>query len=198
LSGAMRSRGAHEHWSANGRRVYSHGTRHGHHLIFSIDLDGKTSRTDVGPEDYGMSIHAAPAQDETFVVGDGFNFCKADKDIVAGLGTPGDGDNPWSWDGLHHASPGETIWQYELPDCPFQIDDGVLEDAAVFNDYLIAHPEPRIKTSPVCKFRSMSKMTLEHIRLESNAHVTTDSRWIVFQSASDAGLYEAWAGRVKR
>ena len=35
------------------------------------------------------------------------------------------------------------------------------------------------------------------IRLESNAAVTADSRWVVFQSCSEDGFHEVWAARVE-
>lgn len=36
------------------------------------------------------------------------------------------------------------------------------------------------------------------MRLESNAHVTPDSRWGVFQSANETGLFEVWAAGTKQ
>ena len=33
-------------------------------------------------------------------------------------------------------------------------------------------------------------------RLESNAHVTPDSRWVIFQSSSQDDLFEVWAARI--
>ena len=33
-------------------------------------------------------------------------------------------------------------------------------------------------------------------RLEANASVTPDSRWVVFQSSSEDDYFEVWAARV--
>lgn len=197
LQGAMQQRGAHEHWGANGRRVYSHNLRYGCHQLFKMDLDTGTSVRYVGPLDYGMSIHTAPAPDESFVIGDGLNFCRADLGTIEGLGNPGDGDNPWSWDGIDSESPGETIWQYEYPQETMWPEDMEYESVEDFYRAIEENPDKTVKTTPVCKFRSLSKMKLDGTRLESNAHVTPDSRWAVFQSASEEGLFEVWAARVK-
>jgi len=194
----MKSRGSHEHWSANGLRVYSHGGAHGCHGIYVTDLESERSTRYLGPLGYGHSIHVAAAPDESFVIGDGFNFCKADVGTIEGLGTPGDGDNPWSWDGLHHDSPGETIWKYELPDETVWPEGREFQNPDEVKRETEASPDKLVQTTPLCKFRSLSKMKLNGMRLESNAHVTPDSRWGVFQSASETGLFEVWAARAKQ
>jgi len=193
----MKSWGAHEHWSANGLRVYSHSGAFGGHAIFKTDLETEQSTRYLGPPGCGYSIHVAPAADESFVIGDGFNFCKADLGTIEGLGEPGDGDNPWSWDGLRHESPGETIWKYELPEESLWPTDRDFDSTEELQAAIAAHPGQLVKTTPLCRFRSLSKMKLNGMRLESNAHVTPDSRWGVFQSASEDGLFEVWAARVK-
>ena len=43
----------------------------------------------------------------------------------------------------------------------------------------------------------MPRLKMRAGRFETNVHVTRDSRWAVFQSASEQGLYEVWAARVK-
>jgi len=70
-------------------------------------------------------------------------------------------------------TPEEVAWKYELRD------DG--------------HAEVR----PIARFRAMTRTLLRggH-RLETNAHVTPDSRWAVFQSSSDDDWFEVWAARV--
>ena len=42
----------------------------------------------------------------------------------------------------------------------------------------------------------MPRLKMRAGRFETNVHVTRDSRWAVFQSASEQGLYEVWAARV--
>ena len=197
LQGTMQSRGSHEHWSANGRSVYSHGGAHGCHAIYRTDLETEKSYRYVGPRGIGNSIHVAPAPDESFVIGDGFNFCKDDVGLIEGLGEPGDGDNPWSWDGLHLSSPGETIWKYELPAETLWPEGTEFESNEEMHRLVEEHPEKTVRTTPLCKFRSRSKLKLDGTRLESNAHVTPDSRWGVFQSSSEDGLFEVWAARAK-
>jgi hypothetical protein len=62
---------------------------------------------------------------------------------------------------------------------------------------LIQNPDKLIKAEPVCKFRTMLRNPqMLGYRLESNAHVTPDSRWVVFQSSSQDNRFEVWAARV--
>ena len=196
LQGTMRSRGTHEHWSADGRRVYSHVEAYGCHSIYVTDLDKEISTRYIGPPDYGISIHAAPAPNESFVIGDGFNFCRADTESMQDPGAEGSGDNPWSWDGMHTNSPGETIWLYELPEETLWSDDLEFESNAHAHEVIAQNPAQTVRTRPLCKFRSLAKLKRRTMRLESNAHVTPDSRWGVFQSASEDGLFEVWAAKV--
>ncbi len=198
LRGAMRSRGTHEHWSADGRRVYSHLHAYGCHTIYVTDLDAGKSTRYIGPPDYGISIHAAPAPDESFVIGDGFNFCRSDRDEIEGAQDFGGGDNPWSWDGMHTRSPGETIWLYELPEDTVWGEDVEFESNEHAHRAVSENPEKTVRTRPLCRFRSLAKMKRLTMCLESNAHATPDSRWGVFQSAGEEGLFEVWAARVPR
>ena len=104
---------------------------------------------------------------------------------------------------------GEIIWKYVLPE------ESVLDDPKYWQDYdhmyrayrkdaarlldadLIQNPDKLTSTKPVCRFRTMLRnlRMLGH-RLESNAHITSDSRWVVFQSSSQENRFEVWAARV--
>jgi len=196
LQGTMRSRGTHEHWSANGRRVYSHLEVYGCNTIYVTDLDTERSARYIGPPDYGISIHVAPAPDESYLIGDGFNFSMSGRAELEGAQDAGSGDNPWSWDGMHTPSPGETIWLYELPDETVWGEDVEFESTEHALRAVRENPEKTVRTRPLCKFRSLARMNRLTTRLESNAHVTPDSRWGVFQSAGEDGLFEVWAARV--
>jgi hypothetical protein len=197
LQGSMRSQGTHEHWSANGKRVYSHMPSGDLHAIYVTDLESETSTRYICPPDLGLSIHVAPAPDDSFIIGDGFNFCKADAKRMQEVGESGSGDNPWSWDGISQDSPGEIIWIYELPDETLWVGDLELSDNGAMREAIAENPDKVVKTRPLCKFRSLVKMKRETMRLESNAHVTPDSQWGVFQSCSEEGLLQVWAARVK-
>ena len=196
LEGAMKSRGTHEHWSFHGRRIYSHGWRYGGHAIYVSDLEQRTSTRYLGPPDYGLSMHIAPAPDESFLIGDGHNFCRMDAAALPDHHRPGSGDNPWSWDGILNASPGETIWLYQLPANSLWSDDVHFATDEEARRAVEADPEGAVTTRPLCTFRSRAKLLRETIRLESNAHVTPDNQWGVFQSCSEDGLYEVWAARI--
>jgi len=89
LEGAMKSRGTHEHWNSHGRRIYSHGMRYGCHAIYVSDLERRTSTRYLGPPDYGLSMHIAPAPDESFLIGDGHNFCRMDATALPDHHRPG-------------------------------------------------------------------------------------------------------------
>jgi hypothetical protein len=197
LQGSMRSQGTHEHWSANGTRVYSHMPSGDLHAVYVTDLEAETSTRYICPPDIGLSIHAAPAPDESFIIGDGFNFCTADAERMQEVGESGSGDNPWSWDGINQDSPGETIWIYELPDESLWEEGLELSDKAAMREAIAREPDKVVKTRPLCKFRSRAKLKRETMRLESNAHVTRDSKWAVFQSCNEAGLLQVWAARVR-
>ena len=102
----------------------------------------------------------------------------------------------------------ETIWKYVLPS------ESVLDDEKYWQDYdqmyrsyhldpealdadLLREPDKTVTTTPICKYRTLmrSPKVLGH-RLEANASVTPDSRWVVFQSSSEDDWFEVWAARV--
>lgn len=62
---------------------------------------------------------------------------------------------------------------------------------------IAANSEEAVKTRPRCKFRSRARLKRETIRLESNAHVTTDGQWGVFQSCSQQGVFEVWVAQIQ-
>jgi hypothetical protein len=78
-------------------------------------------------------------------------------------------------DGKNHE---EIVWKYELP-------------AEIRRDSFAA-------VTPVARFRAMTRtLFAPGYRLETNAHVTPDSRWVVFQSSSEDDWFEVWAARVR-
>jgi hypothetical protein len=195
--------GVHEFWANEGRRVYAHGGWNTH-CLFRNDIDQGTVTPFHCQAHEGASVHVMAAPDETFLVGDGSTEdteswgvrrddlrARADRD-------PSIRDEEW----FHRPfvlSPGEVIWKYELPAQPlwdparYGEGDGWMD----FMRDLVAHPEQAVRCVPVCQFRSMTRTLFRggH-RLESNAHVTPDSRWVVFQSSSDDDWFEVWAARV--
>jgi hypothetical protein len=199
----------HEIWSDNGKRTYGHGHYHGHHQISIFDVDKGCWRICVMQQGMGESAHVHPAPNEKFVVGDGYNFGKNNQHEAKNLGQKGDGDNPWCYDGVGQDSPGETIWKFELPAESIvtepsafggEIDEirlGTTDSVEAVAAAVQAHPERAIKVTPACKFRSRMKMVDYPIRLETNATVTPDSRWVVFQSCNEDAIHEVWAARVE-
>jgi hypothetical protein len=141
-----------------------------------------------------MHVHRAP--NEKFLVGDGHNFGSNNRHEAPADAHRGAGDIPWSFDGIGSDSPGETIWKYVLPEETFITGAGDFENEEDLAAAVAAHPEMCVQVSPVCRFRSRMKMVDVPIRLESNAQVTPDSDWVVFQSCSESGFYEVWAARV--
>ena len=197
LRGSLRSRGTHEHWSNNGKRVYSHGGLFGCHAIYVNDLDSQKALKYIGPPGVGNSIHISVSPDESFIVGDGRPFSKSDIGLIKSLSKEPDPGLVFSWDGLLNSdSPSEVIWKYELPDETVwtELRDFQSEEDAY--RMIAENPQNVIKITPLCRFRSRVRLTLDPIREEANAHITPDSRWAVFQSAGEEGLYEIWAARV--
>ena len=186
----------HEIWSDNGKRIYGHGHYHGHHHFSVYDIDEERWGIYVMTPEMGDSSHVRPAPNEKFVVGDGYNFGKNNQHEAKKLGKQGDGGNPWCYDGVGHDSPGETIWKYELPAESIVTEPDDFDGTEALREAVRAHPEKAIKVTPACKFRSRMKMVDHPIRLESNATVTPDNRWVVFQSCSEDGYHEVWAARV--
>ena len=188
---------AHEMWSADGRRIYGHSRYCGHHLFGLFNLDAGNWRNYVMPRGSGESIHVHRAPDESFLVGDGHNFGRNNEHEAVNLGRRGEGDNPFSYDGVGSDSPGEVIWKYELPQESIVTEGDDFDAEEELARAIKAHPEKAITVAPFCRFRSRMKMVDQPIRLESNAQVTPDSRWTVFQSCSEDGLHEVWAAHVR-
>jgi len=187
---------AHEIWSADGKRIWTHGWPSGHHCISVTDVATQRTTTHVMENGAGQTAHVHPAPNEQFVVGDGEDFGKNNQAEIDELVRSGKVDDPWAWGGYGSDSPGEVIWKYELPKESFFTDAhcGIAsEDLA---RAIAENPQRSARAVPVCQFRSMARILKKPMRNESNAHVTPDSRWAVFQSASEAGLYEVWAARV--
>ena len=187
---------AHEMWSADGRRIYGHSHYLGHHIFGVFDLDEGYWRTYAMKQGVGESVHVHRAPNEKFLVGDGCNFGRNNQHEAVNLGRRGDGDNPFSYDGVDSDSPGEVIWKYELPAESVVVQAEDFSSAADLEAAINAHPEKAIRVIPACTFRSRMKMVDHPIRLESNAQVTPDNRWVVFQSCSADGFHEVWAARL--
>jgi hypothetical protein len=190
-----RSRPAHEIWSANGERIWTHGWPPGHHCISKTDVASGKTTTYMMKNPNGRTAHVHPAPNERFVVGDGTDFGKNNQAEIEELVRSGKVDDPWAWEGYGSDSPGEVIWKYELPKESFfgERAEWTAEGIARAIDQ---NPKKSAKAVPLCQFRSMARVLRKPMRNESNAHVTPDSRWAVFQSASEDGLYEVWVARV--
>ena len=206
----------HDHWALAGKRIYTHQWPSLNvHCLARIDLDTDQTRWFAGPPHTGFSQHVLIAPNEKFLVGDGYEFDRntLPPDIRSRLEKRlADGTCDPTWcefyltDDLTNG--GEIIWKYELPE------ESVLDDDKYWVDYdhmytkyrqeqgrlldadVLKHPEKTVKTTPVCKFRTMLRSHMLGYRLESNAHVTPDSRWVVFQSSSEDDFFQVWAARV--
>jgi hypothetical protein len=198
LQGRLRSRGTHEHWSADGTRVYSHGWPFGCHAIYVNDLQRERATRYIGRPGVGNSIHMSPAPDESFMTGDGRSFSIVDVGLIESLGQDVSPSSPHPWDGLHNsASATEVIWKFELPERTLWPEAREFQTEDEAHQAIAANPDHVVTTTPVCRFRSMPRLKMRAGRFETNVHVTRDSRWAVFQSVSEQGLYEVWAARVK-
>ncbi|MCC6580672.1 MAG: hypothetical protein IT440_09535 [Phycisphaeraceae bacterium] len=193
--------GAHEHWAPRSRRIYAHQGWVSHEICRS-DLDAGTVERFFCLPGIGGTYHATVAPDESFLVGEG-----TDKAMIAtwmrgyfkqlAETDPVMAQQPWLRDVLK-LSPGETVWKYELPP-RMELDPadypGVDGMARAVRD-LQANPDMAVRTIPICTFRSLTRTLFKDCRLESNAHVTPDSRWVVFQSSSEDDWFEIWAAKV--
>ena len=187
---------AHEIWSANGQRIWTHGWPSGHHCISVTDVATTQTTTYVMKNGTGQTAHVHPAPNEQFVVGDGQDFGKNNQAGIDELVRASKVDDPWAWEGYSSDSPGEVIWKYELPKESFFTDAHCGISSEDLARVIAENPQRSARAVPLCQFRSMARVLKKPMRNESNAHVTPDSRWAVFQSASEAGLYEVWAARV--
>ena len=100
LQGRLRSRGTHEHWSADGTRVYSHGWPFACHAIYVNDLQRERPTRYIGRPGIGDSIHMTPAPDESFMTGDGRSFSIVDVGLIESLGQDASPTSTHPWDGL--------------------------------------------------------------------------------------------------
>lgn len=187
---------AHEIWSANGKRIWTHGWPAGHHCISVTEVATKQTKTWIMPQGEGRTAHVHPAPNERFVVGDGTDFGKNSQAEIEELVKSQKVDDPWAWGGYGSDSPGEVIWKYELPQETFFTDEHAGWDGERMERAVREDPGRSARAVPLCQFRSMARLLKKPMRNESNAHVTPDSRWAVFQSASEDGLFEVWAARV--
>jgi hypothetical protein len=185
---------AHEMWTADGTAIYGHGGLHGYQIISRFHLTRSEWESFVVPIGVGDSAHLHVAPDESFLIGDGKNWGWNTEHEAAGKA--GDGDNVWAFDGVGCHSLGEVIWKFELPR------ETILRPGHGFRrrDDLVApvfrNLDKVVRTTPLCRFRSLARLLNKPMRLENNAVVTPDSRWAVIQSCSEDGLFELWAARV--
>ncbi len=210
----------HYNWAPHSKRIYTHQWPSPNvHCISRIDVDTGENRWFASLPHVGFSQHCRVAPDETFLVGDGYEFDRNTlppeirKEIQQRL-ADGRADPVWCefylTDNLTNG--GEVIWKYELPT------ESVLDDPKYWQDYdhmytayrhegldgarlldadVLQNLDKVVKTTPVCQFRTMLRNpSMLGYRLESNAHVTPDSRWAVFQSSSEDNCFEVWAARV--
>jgi hypothetical protein len=130
------------------------------------------------------------------VVGDGQDFGKNNQAEIEELVRTTKLDDPWAWEGYGSSSPGEVVWKYELPKDTFFTDEHAGWDGERMEQAIRENPDRSAKAVPVCQFRSMARLLRKPMRNESNAHVTPDSRWVAFQSASEEARYEVWVSRI--
>ncbi len=202
----------HEHWNRSGRRVYSHTwISMAVHCVNRIDLDTNENVWLPCQPDEGFSQHILISPDETFMVGDGYEFDRNSlpTDVRARMERHiADGDREPRWFSFYLTpdltNGGETIFKYELPQQSILEDDRYwenyeqyMQDPEPLNKILRANREGTVTSTPICKFRTLLRSPkLMGYRNESNAHVSPDSRWTVFQSSSDDDFFEVWAARV--
>ena len=217
---------AHENILGDGKRIYTKQLVSPHVQCMSvIDLETGENRWFASPPHTGLAVHAHVAPNEAFLVGEGYDFDEhtfppelreplqkrldqgleprfaafflTGLPVLAGTVPPAPISNG-----------GETIWKYVLPE------ESVLDDEKYFQDYdtmyrsyfldpasldadLLREPDKTIRTTPICKYRTMLRSPkMLGYRLEANASVTPDSRWVVFQSSSEDDYFEVWAARV--
>jgi len=191
----------HEHWALAGKRIYAHGGLLGTHAINRIDLEKGENTWSPCQPNIGSSVHVMVAPNERFLVGDGHNFDKYNMpaDVrrrIEELAKRPEYDSFWFTGDLQRTNGGETIWKYELPAETLWNYETYDNDANRFHADLAKYPEKAVKTTPICRFRTLSRAQMLGYRLESNAHVTPDSRWAVFQSSSEDNWFQVWAARV--
>jgi len=195
----------HEHWALQGKRIYAHAFFAGIHAVNRIDLETGENAWFSGERDVGLSDHVRVAPNEKFLVGDGRNFAlnNLTPDIIEKLNKLPDGGVFMQYYGkgyMNCTNGGEIIWKYEIPSEPIWEYDWNIkkfrENIDSFCKRLADNPDKALKTTPICRFRTLCRTKMLGYRLESNAHATPDSRWVVFQSSSEDDFFEVWAARV--
>lgn len=205
--------GHHEHWNCLGNRIYTHDwVWLKMHWINRIDLEKGENAWFPTVPNVGYSHHALAAPDESFIIGEGyeFDYFSMPPDIRMKLYEhleAGDRLTKWFFHYLSgdYTCPGETIYMHELPEETIMKNDDVwhdfnenyTKDMEPFHRLLRDNRELTVEVTPVCKFRTLfrSEKMLGY-RLEASAKVTPDSRWAVFQSSSEDNLFEVWAARI--
>jgi len=192
---------AHEHWALSGKRIYAHGGLLGTHALNRIDLEAGENIWFPCQPNTGSSVHVMVAPNEQFMVGDGHNFDKYNMpaDIrrkLKEMAKRTDFDSVWFKGDLYRTNGGEIIWKYEFPEETLWNYEKYGNDAAKFHADMAKYPEKTVRTIPVCRFRTLCRSHMLGYRLESNAHVTPDSRWVVFQSSSEDDWFQVWAARI--
>lgn len=101
-----------------------------------------------------------------------------------------------------HRCPPKQAWSHHVmiaPNEQFLVGDGKNDEEIVWKYELPAAepPDQFVTVTPIAKYRALSRTLFAGgYRLETNAHVTPDSRWVVFQSSSADDWFEVWAARV--
>ncbi len=185
---------SHEMWTRDGTAIYGHAGLYGYQIISRFRLAKGAWESFVVPIGLGDSAHVHIAPDESFLLGDGKNFGWNTEHEAAGKA--GDGDNVWAFDGVGCHSPGEIIWKFELPEQSLLTPDHDFHRRDDLLAPVYRNPDKVVRTTPVCRFRSLARVLNKPMRLENNVEVTLDSRWAVMQSCSEDGLFEIWAARI--
>ena len=205
--------GQHEHWNRLGNRIYLHEWAWlKMHWINRIDIEKGENLWFPTLPNLGYSAHMFAAPDESFAIGEGYEFgsytmppeirTKMYEFLESGARLP-----LWYFHYLSgdYTCPGETIYMHELPneslldndDIWHDLNERYTTDMESFHQFLRDNRELTIKVTDVCKFRTLLRSDkMLGYRLESNAHVTPDSRWTVFQSSSEDDFFEVWAARI--
>ena len=213
------------HWALSGKRIYTKQLASPHvQCISCIDLETGQNRWWACQPHIGLSVHIHVAPNEQFVVGEGYEFDvhNITSELKALTQQRIDEGVSRRWashfiNGLQGNSGavatapisngGEVIWKYVLPEESVMDDDKYFDYDQMYREYfrdpapldadLLREPEKTVRTTPICKFRTMLRNPkMIGYRLEANACVTPDSRWVVFQSSSEDNYFEVWAARV--
>ena len=196
------------HWSIarGGNRWYGH-VKYETHMISRRDYVTGEHNWYVCRFGESNATHTTIAPDESFLVGDGFNFdCTTITPAIAQQIEEAKqrwGAKIWCQFPSDHLrdNGGEMIWKYDLP--ARSVFDyqrhwkgrGNLNVERLQED-IEAHPEQAVRSTAVCRFRTLARSKMMGHRLEANARATPDSGWVVFQSSSEDGWFEVWAARV--